>query len=78
MRAKLLNIGLLVLSVIIMSCKQNGPITMNLYYTGQNGSALKFVQEMESTGTADAIRQDAPAGLFVQLKAKSKYLNYEL
>ena len=58
MRAKLLNIGLLVLSVIIMSCKQNGPITMNLYYTGQNGSALKFVQEMESSGTADAIRQE--------------------
>ena len=58
MRVKLLNIGLLVLSVIIMSCKQNGPITMNLYYTGQNGSALKFVQEMESTGTADAIRQE--------------------
>lgn len=58
MRAKLLNIGLLALSVIVMSCNQNRPITMNLYYTGQNGSALKFVQEMESTGTADAIRQE--------------------
>ena len=58
MRARLFNIGLIALSVLVMSCKQNGPITMNLYYTGQNGSALKFVQEMESTGTADAIRQE--------------------
>ena len=43
-----------------MSCKQNpgGPITMNLYYTGSNGNAVKFVQEMESSGTADAIRKE--------------------
>ena len=43
-----------------MSCKQNpsGPITMNLYYTGSDGNALKFVQEMESSGTADAIRKE--------------------
>ena len=44
-----------------MSCKQNpsGPITMNLYYTGENGNATKFVEEMESSGTADAIRAEA-------------------
>jgi len=31
-------------------------ITVNLYYTGTNGSAKKFAQEMESSGTADKIR----------------------
>ena len=40
-----------------MSCKQQ-PITMNLYYTGENGSARKFMEEMESSGTASAIRAD--------------------
>lgn len=30
--------------------------TMNLYYTGQNGSARKFAEEMESSGIAPAIR----------------------
>lgn len=33
-------------------------ITVNLYYTGTNGSARKFAQEMESSGTADLIRQE--------------------
>lgn len=33
-------------------------ITMNLYYTGQNGSARRFAEEMESTGVADAIRKE--------------------
>lgn len=31
-------------------------ITMNLYYTGTDGSALAFAREMESSGTANAIR----------------------
>ena len=31
---------------------------MNLYYTGINGSARRFVEEMESSGTADAIRAE--------------------
>lgn len=31
--------------------------TMNLYYTGKGDSAQKFVQEMESRGIADQIRQ---------------------
>ena len=31
-------------------------ITMNLYYTGTNGAARGFAAEMESSGTADAIR----------------------
>ena len=32
---------------------------MNLYYTGQDGSARKFAEEMESSGTADLIRAEA-------------------
>lgn len=31
-------------------------LTMNLYYTGTNGAARRFAEEMESSGTADAIR----------------------
>ena len=34
-------------------------ITMNLYYTGTNGSARKFAEEMISSGTVDAIRAEA-------------------
>lgn len=33
-------------------------ITVNLYYSGQNGSARAFVREMESSGTADAVRRE--------------------
>ena len=33
-------------------------ITVNLYYTGTNGSALAFVKEMEEKGIADAIRKE--------------------
>lgn len=34
-------------------------ITVNLYYTGKGGNARKFAQEMEESGTADAIRREA-------------------
>ena len=33
-------------------------ITVNLYYTGTNGNAQKFAREMESSGTAAAIRAE--------------------
>ena len=33
-------------------------IVMNLYYTGVNGNARKFAEEMESSGTADLIRSE--------------------
>ena len=33
-------------------------ITMNLYYNGVKGNAQKFAQEMESSGTAAAIRAE--------------------
>lgn len=31
-------------------------ITVNLYYTGTDGNARRFAQEMEESGTAEAIR----------------------
>ena len=34
-------------------------ITLHLRYTGKNGSARAFAREMESSGTADAIRAEA-------------------
>lgn len=34
-------------------------ITVNIYYTGENGSAEKFVDEMISSGTVNAIRAEA-------------------
>lgn len=34
-------------------------ITVNIRYTGMNGNARKFAEEMEGTGTADAIREEA-------------------
>ena len=34
-------------------------IAMNLYYTGTDGAARKFAEEMESSGTADLIRAEA-------------------
>lgn len=33
-------------------------IVVNLYYTGKNGNALKFAQEMEENGTAAEIRAE--------------------
>ena len=34
-------------------------ITINLYYTGKNGSAREFCEEMESSGIADEIRSES-------------------
>ncbi|MCR4963902.1 MAG: antibiotic biosynthesis monooxygenase [Firmicutes bacterium] len=33
-------------------------ITVNLYYKGKNGAARRFADEMELSGTADAIRAE--------------------
>lgn len=58
---------ILLAAVTVMSCGNNPQnsaiqktesITMNLYYTGTDGNARKFVEEMESSGTADAIRAE--------------------
>ena len=60
-------ITLLLTVISVMSCVNNpkssptqssGAITMNLYYTGTDGNARKFVEEMENSGTADAIRAE--------------------
>ncbi len=50
-------VRLILSALLVMSCKQQ-PITMNLYYTGENGSARMFMEEMESSGTASAIRAE--------------------
>lgn len=34
-------------------------ITINIYYSGTNGSARKFAEEMISSGVADAIRAES-------------------
>lgn len=34
-------------------------ITVNIYYKGENGSARRFAKEMETSGTADAIRAES-------------------
>ena len=33
-------------------------VTINIYYTGENGSARKFAEEMILSGTVDAIRNE--------------------
>lgn len=33
-------------------------ITINIYYTGKNGNAKKFVEEMEQSGIAQKIRAE--------------------
>ena len=33
-------------------------ITVNLYYTGTNGSARKFAQEMIESGTVERIKKE--------------------
>ena len=34
-------------------------ITVNIYYSGENGNARKFAEEMTSSGVADRIRAEA-------------------
>ena len=34
-------------------------ITVNLYYTGENGNARRFAEEMQNSGPADKIRAEA-------------------
>ncbi|MCM1038672.1 MAG: antibiotic biosynthesis monooxygenase [Ruminococcus sp.] len=33
-------------------------ITVNIYYSGENGNAVKFVKEMTASGVVDAIRAE--------------------
>lgn len=53
---KIIAIGLL--SIICFQGNNAMAVTINIYYTGTNGSARKFVEEMEQTGTVEAIRAE--------------------
>lgn len=33
-------------------------LTINIYYTGENGSARKFAEEMVATGVVDRVRAE--------------------
>lgn len=46
-------------------------ITANLYYTGTNGAARKFAEEMEASGTADAIRAEGGATSATAISSRS-------
>ncbi len=48
---------LLVLTNINLAKAKDMNLTVNIYYTGENGSARKFAEEMEQSGIANAIRQ---------------------
>lgn len=47
--------------IIVGNMERNTPmsITVNLYYTGKNDNARRFAEEMEQSGTADAVRAEA-------------------
>ncbi len=47
----------LALSINVVEAKDMS-ITVNIYYTGENGNARKFAEEMEKSGTAVAIRAE--------------------
>ena len=42
-------------------------ITINILYTGKNGSARKFVEEMVSTGVVEEIRSEVGNERYVDL-----------
>lgn len=44
--------------VKIIKKQEVNMLTVNLYYTGENGNARKFAEEMESSGIAAAIRAE--------------------
>lgn len=43
------------LGLAILTCRAQ-QLTINIRYTGENGNARKYVEEMESSGIADRIR----------------------
>lgn len=53
---------LIILSALLLNINKTKEkdmnITVNIYYTGENGNARKFVEEMEQSGTAAAIRAE--------------------
>ena len=49
---------LTVLASITVAEAKDMSLTVNIYYTGENGNARKFAEEMEQSGTAVAIRAE--------------------
>ena len=49
---------LTVLASITIAEAKDMSLTVNIYYTGENGNARKFAEEMEQSGTAAAIRAE--------------------
>ena len=49
---------LTVLASITVAEAKDMSLTVNIYYTGENGNARKFAEEMEQSGTAAAIRAE--------------------
>jgi len=48
----------LIFSTILLIGGQAMAITVNIYYTGENGNARKFAEEMEQSGTVALIRAE--------------------
>ena len=49
--------GLVFLTFLLLGTNAMA-ITVNIYYTGKNGNARKFAEEMEQSGTVAAIRAE--------------------
>ena len=49
---------LIMLANIAVAEAKDMNLTVNIYYTGENGNARKFAEEMEQSGTAAAIRAE--------------------
>ena len=47
-----------IFSTMLLTGGQAMAITVNIYYTGENGNARKFAEEMEQSGTVAAIRAE--------------------
>jgi len=55
---KKLLVLLIMLANIAVAEAKDMNLTVNIYYTGENGNARKFAEEMEQSGTAAAIRAE--------------------
>ena len=47
-----------IFSIMLLMKGQAMAVTVNIYYTGENGNARKFAEEMEQSGTVAAIRAE--------------------
>lgn len=51
-------LSIILMSTLLLMKGQAMAITVNIYYTGENGNARKFAEEMEQSGTVAAIRAE--------------------